>query len=211
MSTVESAGDRLTALSDEIRAMAANGLHYGTDPYDRARYDRLIRIAAELLALADTRSADDIERAYRGALGMLTPMVGASAVIFDEGGRLLLTQRADNGTWCLPGGAADIGESPSQVAVRETLEETGLCVKATALIGLYDSQRLPGPTRAWQGYQLAFACEIVGGALTTTHETTDFAWCSESEAMALPMTASQRAKLPDAFAWRREPNRVVFH
>lgn len=203
--------DRLAALADEIRGMAANGLHYAHDPYDRARYDRLVTIAAELLSLADTRSADEIERAYRGGLGLLTPAVGAAAVVFDDEGRLLLTRRADNGRWCLPGGAADVGESPSAAAVREVREETGLRVTPTHLLGLYDSRRQPGPAPGWHGYTVVFACRCDGGALTTNHEVTEFAWDTEDRALARELTAGTRVRVPDAFAWRAEPTRVVFH
>jgi 8-oxo-dGTP pyrophosphatase MutT (NUDIX family) len=201
--------DRLVELSGELRAMAANGLHYTHDEYDRHRYQRITAIAAELAAMADTRSVDDIERAYRGALTMLTPAVGATAAIFDPDGRLLLTRRADNGRWCMPGGAAEVGESPSSAAVRETFEETGLRVTAGALIGLYDGHRLPGPTHLHHAYHLVFGCDVVGGELTVTSEVTDFAWCTEPAALALPLSGTHTVKVPDVFAWHRDPTRLV--
>jgi 8-oxo-dGTP pyrophosphatase MutT (NUDIX family) len=204
------ASDRIAGIADEIRGMAANGLYYAHDPYDRARYERLVGIAAELLSLADTRSADEIERAYRGGLGLLTPAVGAAGLVFDDAGRLLLTRRADNGRWCLPGGAADVGESPSAAVVREVREETGLRVTATHLVGVYDSRRQPGPPPAWHGYTLVFACRRDGGVLTTNHEVTDFAWDGEDRALARELTAGTRLRVPDAFAWRADPTRVVF-
>ncbi|MGA8117180.1 MAG: NUDIX hydrolase N-terminal domain-containing protein [Actinocatenispora sp.] len=211
MTAASTVGDRITALADEIRGMAATGLHYCADPYDRTRYERLVAVAAELLSLADARPAEEIERLFRGGLGLLTPAVAANAAIFDAAGRLLLTRRADNGSWCLPGGSADVGESPSDIAVRETREETGLEVRATGLIGVYDSRRLPGPALAWQAYVLVFACEVTGGELATTHEVTEFRWCAEDEATALELSVGSRQRVPDAFAWRREPGRAVFH
>ncbi len=48
---------------------------------------------------------------------------GATAVIFDEAReKVLLTRRADNGRWCLPGGGMDPGESAAETVVREALE-----------------------------------------------------------------------------------------
>ena len=52
--------------------------------------------------------------------------LGCSAAIFDEHGRILLTRRADNGQWCLPGGGMESGESAAEACEREVLEETGL-------------------------------------------------------------------------------------
>ena len=210
MSTKDSPGDRLTRLADEIRGLATAGLHYGTDPYDLDRYERLLTISAQLLALSDPREAGEIETAFRGALGLLTPSVAAAAAIFDSDGRALLTRRADNGRWCFPGGAAEIGESPSETAVRETFEETGLRVKPVALIGVYDSRRVHRKARAFQHYSLLFAAERTGGEPTVTPEVTEFAWCTEPEALALDLTKSTRPKVPNAFAWYDERGAAYF-
>jgi ADP-ribose pyrophosphatase YjhB (NUDIX family) len=44
--------------------------------------------------------------------------LGCSAAIFDERGRILLTRRADNGQWCLPGGRMESGESAAEACER---------------------------------------------------------------------------------------------
>ncbi|MBT97276.1 MAG: NUDIX hydrolase, partial [Dehalococcoidia bacterium] len=65
---------------------------------------------------------------------LLSP--AASARIFDEQRKeVFLTRRADNGRWCLPSGAMEPGESAEETCVRETLEETGLQVRVTRLVG----------------------------------------------------------------------------
>src|SRR6187397_3134009 len=111
-------GTRLTEIADQLRALATNGLNYATSEYDLARYEKMLTLAAELLSIADLREAVEIERIFRGDLAIRTPFVGVCAVVFDAEGRILLTQRVDNGKWCMPGGAADVGEAPSAVAVR---------------------------------------------------------------------------------------------
>jgi ADP-ribose pyrophosphatase YjhB (NUDIX family) len=63
--------------------------------------------------------------------------LGCSAAIFDEQGRILLTRRADNGQWCLPGGGMEPGESAAEACEREVLEETGLGVRVKRLVGVY--------------------------------------------------------------------------
>ena len=65
---------------------------------------------------------------------------GASAIIFDDARqKVLLTRRADNGRWCLPGGGMDPGESVEEACIREVLEETGLEARVTKLVGVYTS------------------------------------------------------------------------
>lgn len=70
-----------------------------------------------------------------------TLVPATSAVIFDAEGRVLLHRRADNGLWSRPGGAMEIGETVKQCVVREVLEETGLDVRPTALVGIYSDPR----------------------------------------------------------------------
>jgi 8-oxo-dGTP pyrophosphatase MutT (NUDIX family) len=65
--------------------------------------------------------------------------VGCSGALFDPDCRILLTQRRDNGLWCLPAGGMEPGESAAETCVREFSEETGLDVRVERLIGLHSS------------------------------------------------------------------------
>ncbi len=91
---------------------------------------------------------------------------GASVVVFDDAGRLLLQQRGDNGLWGLPGGLLDLGESVAHTARRECQEETGLIVEPYALLGCLGG-RLAVIPNGNQLYALTslIACRVVGGAL----------------------------------------------
>lgn len=61
----------------------------------------------------------------------------AGVVAYDAAGRVLLQQRAGEGTWGLPGGWMSPGESALACAVREAMEETGWAVEVTGLLGIY--------------------------------------------------------------------------
>jgi ADP-ribose pyrophosphatase YjhB (NUDIX family) len=63
---------------------------------------------------------------------VLTP--GAAVAAMREDGKVLFARRGDDGTWCLPGGAAEVGGSFAKTAVDELREETGLVVAAADLI-----------------------------------------------------------------------------
>lgn len=53
-------------------------------------------------------------------------VIGATVLVYDGAGRLLLQHRSDTNTWGLPGGAMEPGESIEDTARRELFEETGL-------------------------------------------------------------------------------------
>jgi ADP-ribose pyrophosphatase YjhB (NUDIX family) len=199
-------GTRIAQLADELRALGTNGVHYHVNEHELARSDRVLAIAAELLALADTREVEEIERMFRGDLGIRTPLAAADAAVFDADGRILLVRRADSGTWCMPGGACDVGETASRAAEREAFEESGFEVRARRLLGVYDNRKLPGgPEAALHIYHVVFECELVGGAATPSHETTDVRWFTEAEAAAVPLFRMHVRKVPAAFRRHTDP------
>src|SRR5689334_577475 len=71
------------------------------------------------------------------------PIVGVGAVIIDpQYDRVLLARRAHEplaGEWSVPGGAVELGETLRAAAEREALEETGLIVRAGAVLDVFDS------------------------------------------------------------------------
>ena len=81
------------------------------------------------------------------------------AVVHDAAGRLLLIRRGrepSRGSWSLPGGRVEAGESPEEAVEREVLEETGLRVRAGALVG-----RVRSPGVGAEYDVLDFACTLV--------------------------------------------------
>ncbi|MDD2769193.1 MAG: NUDIX hydrolase [Methylococcus sp.] len=74
-----------------------------------------------------------------------TPALAADAIVelTDRPGRpiVLIERRFPPLGWAIPGGFVDIGETVERAAIREALEETGLTVRLTALLGLYSDPR----------------------------------------------------------------------
>ncbi len=94
------------------------------------------------------------------------PVVGVGAVIFLEG-RVLLVKRAHEplaGTWSLPGGAVELGETARAAAAREVLEETGLVVEVGPVVEVVDRILVEEDGRV--GYHFVvidYLCHFRGG------------------------------------------------
>lgn len=65
------------------------------------------------------------------------PSLGVCVVVINDAGQIVLTKRADLPVWGLPGGAIEAGETLVETGIREVLEETGLGIEITRLVGLY--------------------------------------------------------------------------
>jgi 8-oxo-dGTP diphosphatase len=109
----------------------------------------------------------------------ITEKPGISAAIIVSEGKVLMVRRAVKEgklSWQFPAGAIEAGEVAEEAAVRETLEETGLTVKAVKLIG----ERIHPNTGRAMSYT---ACEVVEGEarVADEDELDAVAWVAHSE------------------------------
>ena len=138
--------------------------------------------------------------------------VGSCAVIFDEKHeKVVLTRRADNGLWCLPGGKMEPGESVEECCQREVFEETGLNIQTRRLIGVYSNRDLlviyPDGNKV-QIVVLSFEAEVIGGILGVSAETTAASFFSLMEMESMPMHGRHLWRIQDAL---KELNLPIIH
>lgn len=168
---VASDDEAFFALLDELRILASVGLRYADDPYDEQRYERILELVSEWYGRSVDLPATEVRERFEAELGYVTPKVSGDAAVFDENGRILLQQRADDETWCLPGGYTEPTESPRETAVRETREETGLSVEPVELTGVYT--RKPGEYGPHALVMHVYLCTVQGGTIELSREGLD--------------------------------------
>ncbi|MEX1019679.1 MAG: NUDIX domain-containing protein [Litorilinea sp.] len=131
-------------------------------------------------------------------------LFGCCATLFDvTRAQVLLTRRTDNGRWCLPGGAMDVGESVEEACVREVWEETGLRVAVARLIGVYSTpHRLLeyADGNRFQMVTLSFEVTLLGGTLGLSDETTEYGYFSRAEIAQMDLIDPHVERIEDA--WR---------
>jgi ADP-ribose pyrophosphatase YjhB (NUDIX family) len=192
------------AIGRELKAIAQIGLTFNRDPYDRARYERIRELAAAVLAAGSGHDARALREAFRVETGYATPKVDVRAAAFDSG-RILLVREVSDGGWTLPGGWADVNESPSVSAVREVAEESGFEARAVKLAAVYDYRKRNRPHHLDSIYKLFFICELTGGCARPSIETSEVAFFARHELPNLSVGRTTAAQIERMFCHAEEP------
>ncbi|MCB9770318.1 MAG: NUDIX hydrolase [Candidatus Omnitrophica bacterium] len=175
-----------------LQAISQTGLHFSKDKFDRERYEQVGNIAMEMLAQGTSLSLGDLIRINASEFGYATPKVDVRGVAFQESKILLVREIADDGKWTLPGGWADVNESPSEAVVREVLEESGFETDVIKLLAVYDREKqMHIPPFPYHVYKIFFLCEITGGEAKINNEVSEVAFFGEDE---IPELSDSRVK-----------------
>ncbi len=155
--------------AESLSGIARTGLGFTQSLYERERFEEVLKVAADIRAAAIEEAESDVlfeewlSTIGEGVAGYVTPKVAVAAVVDNGLGEILLTQRADSGWWLYPVGWADVGYSPSEIAMKEVLEETGIECRPERVIAVLDGLRL-GFARVPM-YSIVFHCRMIGGEL----------------------------------------------
>ena len=123
-----------------------------------------------------------LEALFEQQSGYATPKVGVRGAVFDEAGRILMVREtADAHRWTLPGGWAEVNQTPAESVVREVFEESGYRVRAVKLAAVWDRARQAHPPALFSVTRLFFICALTGGAPATSLETSGCGWFAEAD------------------------------
>jgi 8-oxo-dGTP pyrophosphatase MutT (NUDIX family) len=131
-----------------------------------------------------------------------------SAIVPDSDGRILLIRRTDNNYWSIPGGGVEPGESVSQAAAREVMEETGIRCKVTRLVGIYSD---PNHVAAYddgevrQEFSICFITQMLGGTVATSRESSEVRFVSAGDIADYDMHPSIRLRVQHYLERRAAP------
>lgn len=190
-----------------IRAIAQLGLLYATNEYDEERYQELLEISESLTSTVADVDIPAISKNFIIEPDYITPKVDVRAVIFNDQGEILLVREKADKKWSLPGGWADVGFSPSEIAVKEAFEETGLDVKPIRLLAVIDKRRHPYPFALQYTYKLFILCEVLKGKLSTAFDILDVRYFKRGEIPPLSEERVIKEHIELMFEYRDNPHK----
>jgi ADP-ribose pyrophosphatase YjhB (NUDIX family) len=192
-----------------IEALAQIGLTYSPNPYDLERYTELKEISFKLMALVTQLSVEKLHIHFDDKKEYITPKVDVRAVVFNEANEILLVRESADGHWSLPGGWADIGYSPREVAVKEVREETGLEVRSTRLLAVLDKSKHLHPPALEYAYKIFVECQPISGQLGGSFDILDCGWFSSDNIPPLSLERITHEQIDLMFDYRKDPELPV--
>ncbi|MCH7723779.1 MAG: NUDIX hydrolase [Bacteroidetes bacterium] len=193
----------------EIQQLSQTGLAFAVTDYEKQRYKRLTEITAEIVKHHTSLEKEAVEKVMMKQPGYATPKIDVrAAIIKDE--EILLVQEISDKRWAMPGGWADVGDIPSEVAERETKEESGYDVKPTKVIGVFDANRLDGQLEFFHAFKIVFLCKLIGGEAETSDETQDVSFFSFDDLPPLSLNRTNDKHIKEILAHLKNPQRSTY-
>lgn len=149
----------LIDLAIRLQAIAQTGRTYCDDPFCEERYHELNSIAQQILTESSTLSAHEVMQLFAKEAHYPTPKLDVRGGVFQEG-QILLVQEQDDKGWSLPGGWADLNNSPSESVMREIQEESGYHTTVRKLVALLDKRKHEHPPQIPHAFKCFFLCDI---------------------------------------------------
>lgn len=181
-----------------LKSLVNTSLYYSTDEYDRERLLEMQRILTLLVkTYSENLSVDEMNRYFTSDVGYVTPKVDVRAVVYNDDGELLMVQEKSDARWALPGGWADVGYAPSEIAVKETFEEAGIAVTPVSIIKIVDKAKHNYPKSLEYVYKFFIYCKAVSFETEIGMETLSAKFVNEKEFQTSMSLSSERNTVED--------------
>lgn len=153
-------------LIKRIKAISEVGLVYSEEgSYDMERYGELKKISLQLMAEVANMPLKSISDFFVPEKDYPTAKVDVRGFVLNEKNEILMAKESVDGKWTIPGGWADIGDTPTEAVLKEIKEETGIDAEVVRLVAIYDKREHSHPPEPHYIYKLMFFCKATGGKL----------------------------------------------
>jgi ADP-ribose pyrophosphatase YjhB (NUDIX family) len=215
---MEDPNKRIFEIARRMEAMAMVGIQFGTG-YDLERSEETRALALELLALSSFHTTKNYDVLLPLRPDYPTAKVDIRAIVFNSVGQLLMVQERSDTCWTPPGGWADIGYTPAQVAIKETREEAGLDVTPTHVMAIFDKSGFEHPPHVFHTYKVFLFCTLNDQKIQEPlagHEVLAAAWFSPNQLPELSLERITLSQLDFIFTWFANgyselPSNVLFN
>ena len=158
----------------KIQSIAKIGLIYSKDPYAITNYNEINELSLKFLE--DFMEVKFDRPNYFKRDIYPTPNVSVRTVIFDKTrNKVLMVREANTGTYSLPGGWADLYDTPTETAKNECRQEAGAEIEIIRLVGITSKM----PIKSGMGvpeYVVTFEAKLKGELHEHEYETDDVGW-----------------------------------
>jgi len=199
---------KILELAKKIQALAETGKHYSLSDYDTDRYTDIEKASAEIISQLGGGPVKKIMTAIKEDNGYKTPKVDVRAVILNEKNEILMVREKIDDRWSLPGGWADIGYTPAEVAVKETYEEAGMAVRAGELLAVLDKKCHSHPPDIYYIYKIFIRCYPLDNTMKNGYETTDVRFFSQNNLPGLSEPRNTRDQIDMMFSQCRQTSPI---
>lgn len=193
-----------------IQAISQTGLEFAHNEYDIERNKKLAEIAAEIISEHSTLDDESLVEIFLNQDGYATPKVDVrTAIIWDN--KILLVKEISDGKWAMPGGWADVGDTPAGAAIREAKEESGFNVKPVKIVGVYDANRSSGPMELFHAVKIVYLCQIIDGEATPSFETPEVAFFNFENLPELSQNRTNSKHLAHVLSHLKSPETPTYY
>ncbi len=194
----------------QIQAIAQAGKAYSKDKFDLERFDQLSAISHQMFATLSDSPVERVRELFIPESGYPTPKIDLRAAVIKDNKILLVREREDD-CWSLPGGWADVCETPTDGIIREVFEESGYTVSSPRLVAIKDRDVHPYyPKFPYHIYKMFFLCHFESGEALTNIEISDIGFFGLDELPTLSEGRVLRCDIEAMFEHYSDPDKAVY-